>query len=280
MGKKRKKSTAHRVPPLTKTDRALYITVMLLSAPLFLGVLIGWDLLQRRIAFRDPAVIACKASTLAVMPFLWFLAGVLIFFVCCFAAKKPLLGDKTLCYGGYPWKYRQYPMFGSQRWAKHLRPTQRRIRTAVIVVLAVLLAVSLFSAIHGLYKRTCLREDRTIVEYDSLNQPGDSISIARDCDSITVCAYKENHPGHLPTWEYGVKLHCEDGRLFEFNAVDFNLLRDGQTNCLQQLLAIKALFSPDQITIERADLLPKVIKNFHLDKTQAALLEALFAPPK
>ena len=77
-----------------------------------------------------------------------------------------------------------------------------------------------------------------------------------------------------------MKLHCEDGRLFEFNAVDFNLLRDGQTNCLQQLLAIKALFSPDQITIERADLLPKVIKNFHLDKTQAALLEALFAPPK
>ena len=48
---------------------------------------------------------------------------------------------------------------------------------------------------------------------------------------------------------------------------------------LQQLLAIKALFSADQITIEGSNLLPDVIEHNHLDESQIKLLEALFAPP-
>ena len=58
MAKNRKKDIAHRVPPLSGADKAIY---PLLSALLTVGIVVllfWWDDIHDWIAFRDPAVIA------------------------------------------------------------------------------------------------------------------------------------------------------------------------------------------------------------------------------
>ena len=274
--KKRKKDTAHRTPPLSKLDRAIYIIAMLLFGPLILGILIGWDELHERIAFRDPNVIAFKAGIFAVFPFLLFLVGVLIALACCYSSKRPIFGDKTIRYGDYPWKTDLFPLFGTQRKAVRRRASEQRFRTAVRRIAAVALILSLLTASLGVYRRTCLRDDRTIVTYNSLNQAGEPVSIPRDCDRITIKAEKFTYRSGAPSWYYGVIIYSADGKKYEFTSRDFNC---GHTDCIRQMLAIKALFSPGQITVEREDLLDDVIEHNGLDEAQAALLRRLFAQP-
>ena len=274
--KKRKKDTAHRTPPLSKLDRAIYIIAMLLFGPLILGILIGWDELHERIAFRDPNVIAFKAGIFAVFPFLLFLVGVLIALACCYSSKRPIFGDKTIRYGDYPWKTDLFPLFGPQRKAVRRRASEQRFRTAVRRIAAVALILSLLTASLGVYRRTCLRDDRTIVTYNSLNQAGEPVSIPRGCDRITIKAEKFTYRSGAPSWYYGVIIYSADGKKYEFTSRDFNC---GHTDCIRQMLAIKALFSPGQITVEREDLLDDVIEHNGLDEAQSALLWRLFEQP-
>ena len=276
-GEKRKKKTAHRTPPLSKLDRAIYMIAMLLFVPLILGILIGWDELHERIAFRDPNVIAFKAGIFGVFPFLLFLVGVLIALACCYSSKRPIFGDNTLRYGDYPWKTDLFPLFGPQRRTVRRRASEQRFRTVVRRIAAVALILSLLLAALGVYRRTCLRDDRTIVTYNSLDQAGEPVSIPRDCERIMFRAKIAG--SKTPDWVYGVKFFCKDGDTYEFTDRDFDLRNGGHTACLRKLLAIKALFSPSQITIERQDLLDDVIEHNRLDETQAALLRRLFEQP-
>ena len=273
--KKRKKDTAHRTPPLSKLDRAIYIIAMLLFGPLILGILIGWDELHERIAFRDPNVIAFKAGIFAVFPFLLFLVGVLIALACCYSSKRPIFGDKTIRYGDYPWKTDFFPLFGPQHRTVRRRASEQRFRTAVLRIAAGALVLSLLLAFLGVYRRICLRDDRTIVTYNSLNQAGEPVSIARGCERITVRLYDyTSHRSWSTYWYYGVIIYRADGKKYEFTSRDFNC---GQADCIRQMLAIKALFSPGQITVEREDMLDDMIKYNQLDEAEAALLRRLFA---
>ena len=115
MGKKRKKSTAHRVSPLSKLDKTIYIVLSVLLVIAVFGSIIGWILLHGKIAFADPAVIACrvKSSCLWGIPLLLFVSLVgMIVMVECFAGHHPLFGNKTIRYGEYPWKTDVFPLFG------------------------------------------------------------------------------------------------------------------------------------------------------------------------
>ena len=285
MGKKRKKSTAHRVPPLSRLDKAIYTVFSILFIIAFCGSVIVWLLLPRWIAFRDPTVIAFKDTIshyVVVWPFFLFvfLLGV-IAINDCFAGKKPIFGNKTIRYGEYPWKTDIIPLFGPQRRTVQRKPSEQRFRASVIRILTGIFIVTLLLGCLGIYGRTCLREDRTIIAYNSLNKPGTPISIPRDCDQITIRASKETTSrGGSPSWRYGIILSCENGKKYEFNNVDFDTPHRGHTDCLRQLLSIKALFSPDQLTIERSDLLPDVIEYNRLDEAQTALLRELFDPPR
>ena len=71
----RRSGTVHSMPPLTKTDKAIYISVLvlLLLVPVF--SIVGIGIFQNRIAFRDPAVIAFSAGFGAALPFLLCVAG-------------------------------------------------------------------------------------------------------------------------------------------------------------------------------------------------------------
>ena len=268
------------MPPLSKLDKAIYFVIMLLIASGFFWVVVGWGELHKRIAFRDPAVIACNFGYFGIFPLMLILVVDLIALGICYENRRPIFGNKMVRYGEYPWKTDLFPLFGPQSRLSNRRPSEQRFRTAVIrIAIGFILVMFLLSSL-GLYRRTCLMEDRTIVKYNSLNRTSEPISISRDCNGITIWARKETpYRGGRPVWHYGIIIFCENGKKQEFKAGDFNLRHRGHTDCLKQLLAIKALFSADQITIEGSNLLPDVIEHNHLDESQAKLLEALFAPP-
>ena len=280
MGKKRKKSTAHRVPPLSKLDKAIYTAIAVLLVVLSILAIFGWIQLHDRIAFRDPAVIAYDpgSSDYAALPLflLLFLVAVITLGEC-FAGHHPLFGNKTIRYGDYPWKTDIFPLFGPQHRTVRRKASDQQFRAKMIRFLIGALVVTILFASLGIYGRTCLRDDRTIVKYSPLNRPGEPVSIARDCERITVKA--DLSGGRTTYWEYGVILYSTDGEHYMFMSRDFDLRHRGHTDCLKHLLAIKALFSSDQITFQGTELLPDVIEDNHLDEAQTALLEALFAPP-
>ncbi|MBR4132233.1 MAG: hypothetical protein IKT99_04585 [Oscillospiraceae bacterium] len=275
--KKRKKDTAHRTPPLSRLDKAIYIVSMSLYLFLIFAAYNGWVKLHNRIAFRDPAVIAYRSGSLAAVPALVVAAGGFIALLSCYESKRPIFGNKTIRYGDYPWKTNLFPLFGPQHKSVQRRPTEQQFRRIVTRVVAGVLAVTLLLLAIDINRRTCLRDDRTIVTYNSLNRPGEPVSIARDCDRITIKVYDYRYFRSWSTfWYYGVIIYRADGKKYEFTSRDFNC---GHTDCIRQMLAIKALFSPSQITIERDDQLPSVIKDRNLDEAQAALLRRLFAQP-
>ena len=275
--KKRKKDTAHRTPPLSRLDKAIYVAAMVLYLFLIFAAYVGWMKLHARIAFRDPAVIAYRPGSLAAVPALVVAAGGFIALLSCCESKRPIFGNKTIRYGDYPWKTDLFPLFGPQHKSVQRRPTEQRFRRIVIRVVAGVLAVTLLLLAIDINRRTCLREDRTIVTYNSLNRPGEPVSIARDCDRITIRVYEyTNYRSWSSYWYYGVIIYRTDGKKYEFTSRDFDR---GHTDCIRQMLAIKALFSADQITIEREDLLDDVIEHNGLDEAQAALLRRLFELP-
>ena len=238
--KKRKKDTAHRTPPLSGLDKAIYIGISILFGILFLASLVGWDSLHKRIAFSDPAVIAYKGrfSNYAAAPmFLYILLLGIILLGVSFADKKPIFGNKTIRYGDYPWKTDIYPLFGPQSKAIVKKPHELKFRAALIRVLAGVFAATFLLSCFGIYGRTCLREDRTIVEYSALNRPGEPVSIARDCDRITIFAYKDVPYRGTVHYYYGVIVYRTYGQKYRFSRTAFKL---GDSDCIRQMLAIKA----------------------------------------
>ena len=57
MANKRKKDTAHRVPPLSGVDKAIYLFLSALLTAGIVALMFWWDDIHDWIAFRDPAVI-------------------------------------------------------------------------------------------------------------------------------------------------------------------------------------------------------------------------------
>ena len=280
MGEKqtgRQKSTVQRMPPLTKTDKTIYIAVLALLLLVLGFTLPGLVMLQRWIAFRDPAVIAFSAGIDAVLPFLFCLAGLVILLLVWFLRRRPIFGDKAVRYGGYPWKAYMYPLFGPRHKMADGRPRHQRLYTALTLVLACIFLGTLLLAFRCVFSRACLKEDLTAVEYDSLNRPSEPVSAARDCDRLTVKAHAESN---LRTFDYryyyGVELSGKNGKTYTFYDDDFRLRQIGHSDCLRKMLSIKALFSADRVTSERRDLLPDVIAYNCLDEEQTALLQELF----
>lgn len=264
------------MPPLTRTDKAIYYAVWFLSMIAAVCATTGLEMFHYRIAFCNSNVIAFDAGIGAVFPFLICLGGVCTLLVIWYRLKRPIFGDKTMRYGGYPWKIYMYPMFGPLRNAVDGRPTRKRLHTALTFVIVSALALTFLLSFRDVYRRACLMDDLRIVEYDSFNRPGEQISVKRDCDHLTIKTGVYPSRGFDVIYLYGIEISCKDGSTYSFFDNDFDLNESGHTDCLRQMLRIKSLFSSDEVIVEKQDLLPKVIADNHLDEEQTAMLQELF----
>ena len=98
----------------------------------------------------------------------------------------------------------------------------------------------------------------------------------RKIERLTVKAAYVHTGRGAPYYTYGIVIYTADGNSYEFSNRQFDLRHHSHTDCLQQMLAIKALFSDDQITIEGTDYLPNVIDYYGLNAEDAELLQKLF----
>lgn len=278
MAKKRKKDTAHRLPPLSAADRTLYLSCAVLLVLGILGSIFGWAGLHRSIAFRDPAVIASRPgfSMLFLLPLLLLTeTGGLVAIVCLWGGKQPLFGNPAIRYGEYPWKTDLFPIFGPRQKSMRRPDSERRFLAALKRFWIVSLLVSVLLLPFGLFERTDLREDLTLVRHDLLNRPDPPICLADDAVHLTVTAQHRLRPS---LWTYGVVIRTADGALYSFSAGDFDLSRLGHESCLRRLLELKALFPAGQLRIDRAEHVDDVRRDLGLSAGEAALLQALFRP--
>lgn len=279
MAKKNKKDIAHRVPPLSGADKAIYLFLSaLLTAGIF-ALLFWWDDLHDWIAFRNPAVIASRPglSYLVVLP-LMLLAEIsgMITLICLWGGKQPIFGKKEIRYGEYPWKTDLFPLLGKQHKTVRRSASERRFRAVLSRFLLGAFLLSLVLCPFGLFERSCLLTGNTIVRYNILNQPKAPISIAEDCERLMVKAAYVHAGRGAPYYTYGIVIYTADGSSYEFSNRQFDLRHHSHTDCLQQMLAIKTLFSDDQITSEGTDYLLNVIDYYGLNAEDAELLQKLF----
>lgn len=92
-----------------------------------------------------------------------------------------------------------------------------------------------------------------------------SIIRMNSCHSSVVMVRYVHAGRGAPYYTYGIVIYTADGYSYEFSNRQFDLRHHSHTDCLQQMLATKDLFSDDQITIERTDYLPNVIDYYGLN---------------
>ena len=283
MAKKQKKDTAHRVPPLSGVDTAIYLGGIAMICGVGVGyvALVSW--LSKYAALRDPAVSAYVRTpgSLLFLPFLAFLALAcllpLMFF---FKKRKPIFGSKRIHYGEAPWRAEWFPIFGSQR-KRHPLPEKGRRRASnhlriwLICLLIVLLLASL-----SFFGRLELRADHSIVRYNVFSQQTDTIRIPEDCTGITVFA-EEKHSLRRgwdlnPYWEYGLVLHLKTGEELRIDNGDLATRDGNHASKIAVMLEYKKKFSLQNTTVEGTEQLGNVIAYCNLDTQEAALLRELF----
>ncbi len=283
MAKKRKKDTAHRVPPLSGVDTAIYLggIVMICGVGVGYVALVSW--LSKYAALRDSAVIAYirTPSFLLFLPFLGFLAlGCLFPLMFFFRKRKPIFGSKKINYGEAPWKAELYPIFGP-RLKRHPLPEKMRCRDrkSIRIWLICLLTVFLLASL-SLFGRLELRSDHSVVRYNAFNQKTDTIRIPEDCTGITVFA-EEKHSLRRdwdlnPYWEYGLVLHLKTGEELRIDNGDLATRDGNHASKIAVMLEYKKKFSLQNTTVEGTEQLGNVIAYCNLDTQEAALLRELF----
>ena len=283
MAKKRKKDTAHRVPPLSGVDTAIYLGGIAMICGVGVGyvALVSW--LSKYAALRDSAVIAYirTPSSLLFLPFLAFLAlGCLLPLMFFFKKRKPIFGSKQIHYGEAPWKAKWYPLFGPQRKRHPLPEKGRRRARKQLRIWLICLLIVLLSASLSLFGRQELRADHSIVRYNVLNQQTDTIRIPEDCTGITVFA-EEKHSlrrgwDSNTYWEYGLVLQLKTGEELRIDNGDLATRDGNHASKIAVMLEYKKNFSLQNTTVEGTEQLGNVIAYCNLDTQEAALLRELF----
>lgn len=283
MAKRLKKDTAHRVPPLSGVDTAIYLGGIVMICGVGVGYVALASWLSKYAALRDPAVSAYirTPSSLLFLPFLGFLAlGCLLPLVYFFKKRKPIFGSKQIRYGEAPWKAEWYPIFGTQQKGHPLPvKTRRRARKHIRIWLICLLIVLLLASL-SLFGRLELRSDHSVVRYNVFNQKTDTIRILEDCTGITVFA-EEKHSlrrgWDLNTyWEYGLVLHLKTGEELRIDNGDLVTRGGNHASQIAVMLEYKNNFSLQNTTVEGTEQLGNVIAYCNLDTQEAALLRELF----
>lgn len=283
MAKKRKKDTAHRVPPLSGVDTAIYLGGIAMICGVGVGyvALVSW--LSKYAALRDSNVIAYirTPGSLLFLPFLGFLAlGCLLPLMYFFKKRKPIFGSKRIRYGESPWKAEWYPLFGPQRKRHPLPEKARRRARKYIRIWLICLMIVLLSASLSLLGRLELRADYSIVRYNVFNQQTDTIRIPEDCTGITVFA-EEKHSLRRgwdlnPYWEYGLVVHLKTGEELRIDNGDLATRDGNHASKIAVMLEYKKIFSLQNTTVEGTEQLGNVIAYCNLDPQEAALLRELF----
>ena len=279
MAKKAKKKL-HPMPKLGFRDQLIYIIAMILTMGGALAVMILQMILQDRITFADPEVVAYRAGrgygNMMFLFFWLFFVGIIIF-AGPYQSRLPIFGIRGFKYGppAYP---RTYPLLMKNKpksWSSPKKQAaQRKERNIVAAFLLVTLVFSLAMFPRSLYGREVLMEDGTITVYSPGNREAEHYKFS-DVESVTLETYKYTPSKSLPQWSIRMVIHTRDGEDFYFTCGSF---KGTYSESLTLMTEMKTRYG-GLVTIEGTNNLGKSAGDMNLNPEERALLYALFEVP-
>ena len=276
MAKKAKKKR-HPMPKLGFRDQLIYITAMVLTIGGSLAVMILQMILQDRITFADPEVVAYRAGrgygNMMFLFFWLFFAGIIILGGP-YQSRLPIFGIRGFRYGppAYP---RTYPLLMKNKpksWSSPKKQAaQRKERNIVAAFLLVTLVFSLAIFPRSLYGREVLMQDGTITIYSPSNRESEHYKFS-DVESVILGTYNYKPRKSPSRWSVRMVVHTRDGEDFYFTCGSF---KGTYSESLTLMTEMKARYG-GLVTIEGVHNLNKALSDMNLNLEERALLYALF----
>jgi len=265
-GKKMKKNK-WKMPPLSRLDTCLYV-VMIVAAVflIFLFIYLYVAALARIPYYFTPEALGIEhsdASALLILPLVLYAGINFARFIDAFHSRRPIFGLRGFQYGPPQWPA-VYPLFSSQR------PQQKGgHRQWILPCLSVcLLTLVLTLACLSIWGRSCLYPDGSVHVYNIINQETKHYA-SEEIDSLKIKTSMAWGKARN-RWQFTVSLITESGKEFSF---DYGS-PSPDTFC--GLIQIKSTFAPNQVQVEGAENLDKVIREWDLGEEQRHLLYQLF----
>ena len=268
-----------RIPPLSPLDKFIYIAVIALIAVVCFGFAYLYDeIIERSVVRSDPSVIAFSLHTtqLFIVPFgLCAFGGPLIYMVCKFEFRQPIFGNRKISYGKEPWDNSCYPLFGYKREKQFIRSPDKKARRNGFAVWCAGLCITLLFLPLGLFGRTCLLEDNSIVIYDVFDQVVGEYTEDnfRNLTLETTHADSSRYGSH--SWGYKLIIELDDGR--KASIFNNSFITYSNEEKLEKAAEIKACFADENITIKDEEDVDKVADHMGLTEKETEMLYVLFS---
>lgn len=279
MMKKSKRKNIHRRPPLSLLDKAIYWVAFFLSFFALLFSVYALDTIRTLIAFRDAATIAHverASSFLALFLLIYIEISLFVYLYCALKQKNAIWGNSKIQYGKEPWDKNYFPLLDRRRRAVPSNPTAKSRRRTMLGLWCTGLFFCLLLFSFSLFGRDCMHKDNSITSYSAINRIS-STYLEEDFAHLTLQTKYVSGYRISSYWVYEIKIEMSDGQRFSFSNRDFYWRQSNRKDlCLEKMVEIKALFSPDQITIKGADDVDKVAAYISLDESQTQRLHQLF----
>ena len=272
------------MPPLSVLDHVLYWLAFLVLCFVWFGLIIGFFMLRKAIAFGDLETLAYHEHASMLWAFLpWFVIflGTFSPWVMAYEGRRPIFGLKDWKYGqpGYP---PVYPLFAKNKHSKlkrkhHGEKSLKTVAPALILVLA-LLVVCAIPALLSIFGRNCLQKDGTIVEYSVFNTVKREFS-PQQLQEVRIEAFRYSTGRYGQNKHWGVRMvyATEQGKTYTFDHRDFRKESSSELSYwLVAMMALKDRYDPAIVQYEGIENLQAVIMDRGLSKAEQGLLRQLF----
>ena len=279
----RKKAKRQIMPPLTLLDRSIYWVGIILTALLALATAPFVINILDMISLSDANVVASEHpyGWLLLLSVLYLFGSLVVFLLVHLSIGTPIIGDKKIRYGEYPFRTDVFPLFSKMRSEKIKRTAMGKRLKVLLILWLIGLFVFLSLAPIAICRKNILYNDYRIEEINGFGARSESYS-KWDYKELTIYTSKSTRAGRkglpLTTYQFGVKIIMDDGASFAFPSRCFSSLveRDRIDASLDKMLEIKALFPPEKIKIEGKERLERLIDTYSLTPNQIARLYDLF----
>ena len=210
---------------------------------------------------------------------MYVLISACVFLIGHYTDRTPIFGNKKIKYGEQPWEKDCFPLFDPRRKKVMVRPSAKRLRKTVAAVWCAVAVLLLLLVPFGLFGRDCLYRDLSVNSYNAVNQITGRTYTQEKYARLTIQTnYSTSYRRAYRMWRYEVEIEMSDGKVFRFSSEDFDRREDNFKDIsLKTMLEIKNRFSPDQITVNRAEDVDRVAEHLNLSEEQTRLLYELFS---
>ncbi len=216
--RKKPKKRNKPYPPLSKTDKIIYIIFQLTAALILLGTIFGYIFFAGYFIFRNPYVLAYadRWTPLLMLPF-FILGGALVFDIN--QRKTPLFGNKKVDYFNTAYRRFTLPLFDKRyQNLENCKKAKNKLlkKTAIwSVMLTILFCIGLLG-----YTGRHEFDDNGITTYSVFNNPIKKYSYD-EVETYELRATKNNRKSSryssTVSYEVFIKFNLESGKEFFVN---------------------------------------------------------------